>query len=319
MGPHVLLYSRPLHHVHPVRAVHPRGHRDRRAHRGGPRARWSRSTSSPGSRSTTNSAANVIDLCPVGRLARQGLPLPAAGVVPQARPRPSTASPARATTSPIEHNNGPGLPRQAPHEPGGQPVVDHRRGALRLEVHPRRGPDTRARASSGEEPFDRPRRRWPMRPLTPRCQRRAWATRSDRSGVMVSPMLSCEDAYLLATMDRSSSIPRRRCAGRPRCRPKGRGQDVPGRLHRCTRRRPRTPGACAACWKGVSDEGARLRGVRQGRLGKRRRSIDAVVLTGNYPSDWVTDDLKKAVRRGKLHIAHRHPSRPSLVRKSLMW
>ena len=75
----------PLRHVQPLRPLHPRDQRHGRADGHAAAGPTRRSTSLPGFPLDNKLSGNVVDLCPVGALVRQGLPLSAAGLVHAAR------------------------------------------------------------------------------------------------------------------------------------------------------------------------------------------------------------------------------------------
>ena len=124
--------QRPLHHVHALRALHPRGDRHRRADGGRPRRpRDDRRLPREAARQSARRQRHRH--LPGGRAPRQGVPLPAARVVPDQdpvhrRPHCQRRQPVRRAQP------GPRAPHQAAHQHGRQHVVDHRRGALLVEA-----------------------------------------------------------------------------------------------------------------------------------------------------------------------------------------
>ncbi|MCI0364312.1 MAG: molybdopterin-dependent oxidoreductase [Phycisphaerales bacterium] len=120
-----------------------------------------------------------------------------------------------------------------------------------------------------------------------------------RMALLVSPMLSCEDAYLLATYVRSidpdailamGPVPRH-----------GQDKTFPG-------------SSAGAGFKLYAEKAPNARGVRRvlskmsdsvldfeafTKALQKESSINAVVLTGNYPSDWATGALLAALDAGE--------------------
>jgi NADH-quinone oxidoreductase subunit G len=208
---------RPLHHVHALRALHPRGHRhgelmiqgagqhraDRRLPRRGARQRALGQRHRP---------------LPGRRAARQGLPLRPARLVPQARRLRSTASPPAATTSRRAQRGRVYRikPRENPRSTsGGSPTRSATAGSSST-------PESRLRTPASAR-FGK--RRVRLRPRVRRDHRPtlalAWGAK--RLALMVSPMLSCEEAYLLARLalaiDAARPSPSARSRATARTRP----------------------------------------------------------------------------------------------------
>ncbi len=100
-------------------------------------------------------SGNVVDLCPVGRPGRQGFSLPAARLVHEAAQRRVHGLLDRLLDL-RRGEPGHGLPAQAARKPARQPVVDLRRGALRLSSRPQR-PAVHQRRTPRRRPVDRAR------------------------------------------------------------------------------------------------------------------------------------------------------------------
>jgi NADH-quinone oxidoreductase subunit G len=125
------------------------------------------------------------------------------------------------------------------------------------------------------------------------------AAKGKRIAVMVSPMLSCEEAYLLGTLARKID-PKAVLAvgpvpfdGEDRVYPVGAAANDPKAFRVCAEKAPNARGvrrvleAVAGGGK-VEDYEGFLRALGKG-LGSS--DIGAVLLTGNYPSAWTTDEL----------------------------
>jgi NADH-quinone oxidoreductase subunit G len=125
------------------------------------------------------------------------------------------------------------------------------------------------------------------------------AAKGKRIAVMVSPMLSCEEAYLLGTLARKID-PKAVLAvgpvpfdGEDRVYPVGAAANDPKAFRVCAEKAPNARGvrrvleAIAGAGK-VEDYEGLLRALGKG-LGSSE--IGAVLVTGNYPSAWTTDEL----------------------------
>jgi len=135
--------------------------------------------------------------------------------------------------------------------------------------------------------------------------------------LMVSPMLTCEDAYLLAKAVRSLDDSAQLAVGPVPV--DGADQTFPGGY---TIRAEKAPNARGV--RRVLEQVAGADSVLNfDDAVKAMDSVDAVVLTGNYPSDWVTDDLANAVS-GKflVHIdtlPNRLTEQADVVLPSVTW
>ena len=146
----------------------------------------------------------------------------------------------------------------------------------------------------GEEPFE------PTE--APLAYEAAYATMnqrledSKRLALMVSPMLSCEDAYLLAS--HVLSIDPNAILGVGPVPYHGEDKTFPGGFKLYAEKAPNARGVRRilkklAPAKNVLEFDAFLATL------KKDSKIDAVVLTGNYPSDWVTPALLDAIEAGR--------------------
>jgi len=129
----------------------------------------------------------------------------------------------------------------------------------------------------------------------------AWATALDRTnglfeqasgtlGLMVSPMLSCEDAFWLARWIRSIDADARLAVGPvPR---HGTERTFPSGYTVCAEKAPNARGVRRVLESfggpAVLDADAFLAEIRKGSLGP-------VAMTGNYPSEWVTPAWREAL------------------------
>jgi NADH-quinone oxidoreductase subunit G len=108
--------------------------------------------------------------------------------------------------------------------------------------------------------------------------------------LMVSPMLSCEEAYLLATwVSEIDSNATYAIGPVPRV---GEEKRFPGGYTLCAEKAPNARGVrrvLARFTANVLEFEAFLGALR------RPRDLDAVIVTGNYPSDWVTPQFADAL------------------------
>jgi NADH-quinone oxidoreductase subunit G len=130
---------------------------------------------------------------------------------------------------------------------------------------------------------------------------RAAVNAGKRLAVLVSPMLSCEDAFLLGSLARRLDpnailgvgfVP---VLGRDKVYPLGAKEDDPRAFKVHAEKAPNARGVrrvLASLGGRIEDYDGFLRA-----LGKGTGTSDAgaVVLTANYPSDWVTQDLQAAL------------------------
>jgi len=122
-----------------------------------------------------------------------------------------------------------------------------------------------------------------------------------RLGVLISPMLTCEDAYALATMARAidpeavlglGPVP---VAGEDRVYPKGASEGDENAFVVRAEKAPNARGVrrvLAAVAGGAVEYGEFVEKVGAGVFG-------AVVLTGNYPSEWAGEGLLGALDHGR--------------------
>lgn len=128
---------------------------------------------------------------------------------------------------------------------------------------------------------------------------RAAVLKGQRLGLIVSPMLSCEDAFELVRLARLidprpivglGPIPR---SGEDRVFPPGAKRDDPKAFVQYAEKTPNARGVRrvleATCGGAqVHDYEGMLKALG---VGSGRSDIGAVLLTGNYPSDWATSEL----------------------------
>jgi len=113
--------------------------------------------------------------------------------------------------------------------------------------------------------------------------------RGKRIALMASPMLSCEDAYLLA--DAVRRFDDHAVLGVGPVPFHGEDRTFPGGYTIRAEKAPNARGVRRALDL-VGGEGSAL---DFDELKTKLGDVDAVVLTGNYPSEWATDDLASAV------------------------
>ena len=115
-------------------------------------------------------------------------------------------------------------------------------------------------------------------------------SRAAHLAVMISPMLSCEDAYLLAGYALKHDADVTLAVGP--IRRAGEDKTFPGGFTLYSEKAPNARGV-----RRVLEQFASNVLDYEAFLGQLRSDpgIDAVLLTGNYPSDWVTDDLVAAL------------------------
>lgn len=110
----------------------------------------------------------------------------------------------------------------------------------------------------------------------------------DRLAVMISPMITCEDAFLLAEWSRS--VDPEVIFGIGPVPVDGESKTFPGGYTICNEKAPNARGVrrvLAATGCQVLESPEFLERVGTG--------VGCLLLTGNYPSDWVTDDLRAAI------------------------
>lgn len=117
-------------------------------------------------------------------------------------------------------------------------------------------------------------------------------SRAKRIALMVSPMLSCEDAYLLASYVLSIDPQAILCVGPVPM--SGQDKTFPGGFKLFAEKAPNARGVrrvlCKLAKSGKVFEFDALAAALQ-----KDSQIDALVLTGNYPSDWPTAALLNAI------------------------
>jgi NADH-quinone oxidoreductase subunit G len=143
-------------------------------------------------------------------------------------------------------------------------------------------------AVKGEDPYD------PTE--APLAYESAYAKVNERlstakkPAVMISPMLSCEDAYLLASYVLGAKPQAVLVVGPVPVH--GENKTFPGGFSLYAEKVPNARGVRRVLNKlsaNVMEFDAFIAALR------KDASIDAVLLTGNYPSDWVTKDLLAAI------------------------
>jgi NADH-quinone oxidoreductase subunit G len=126
-----------------------------------------------------------------------------------------------------------------------------------------------------------------------------------RLGLMVSPMLTCEDAYLLVRLALAidpravlavGPIPR---SGQDKLLPAGITEGDPKAFKIYAEKAPNARGVkrvVEAVAQATSGKGGGPSVVALDSFHTQMRSgaVAAAIITGNYPSDWITDDLVKA-------------------------
>ncbi|MBX3385242.1 MAG: (2Fe-2S)-binding protein [Phycisphaeraceae bacterium] len=142
-----------------------------------------------------------------------------------------------------------------------------------------------------------------------------------RLGVMVSPMLSCEDAYQLARLALALD-PRAVLAVGPVPR-HGEDKTFPGGYTVYAEKCPNARGV-----KRVLDAVAKQAGVQvldfAGFVGQLKSgAVRAAVITGNYPSDWATDELLGSLKDRYVVVIDTHggalTERADVVLASATW
>jgi NADH-quinone oxidoreductase subunit G len=122
---------------------------------------------------------------------------------------------------------------------------------------------------------------------------RAVASRGKRIAVMLSPMLSCEDAYLLATFARSLD-PQAVLALGP-VPVSGQDKTFPGGYTVLAEKAPNARGVTRVIetfvGQGNSFDYAKLSQL----LGDASANIEGLLLTGNYPSNWTTKEFVASI------------------------
>ncbi len=173
---------RPLHHVHALRALHARDQRHGRAARSSAAAHHAEIDVFPGEPLENKLAGNVVDLCPVGALGSQGLPLQAARLVPEGRPTASARAARPGAAIHVDANKDIVYrlrPRENPQAQGyfmcdeGRYGYHYANAADRIKrPQVRRGGQARARPARGGHQAAAGRLRRPGPPSSPRA---SWA------------------------------------------------------------------------------------------------------------------------------------------------
>jgi NADH-quinone oxidoreductase subunit G len=140
---------------------------------------------------------------------------------------------------------------------------------------------------------------------------KAAQAKGGRLGILISPMLSCEDAYLLGkfalTLDPRAvlglgPVPR---SGEDRILPAGAKETDPRAFKIYAEKAPNARGVkrvLEALAASTAGKGAGVVSFEQFVTLLRSGQIAAAVITGNYPSDWITPDLARAVE-GRFIVA----------------
>ena len=247
-------------------------------------------------------SGNVVDLCPVGALGDKRLSLQAARLVHEAARRRLHRLLDR-LFDPGRRESGHGLSPQAARESARQPVVDVRRGALRLSPRPQ-SPQrelelrhARRRAAGSTSSGRRP---W-TKSTTGSARPPAWAS-------SLSPHLTVEEAYLLAKYARSID-PQALIALGP-VPIVGEDERFPERLYDS---RPRNAPIAAASRKWWPTSWAAVPRIED-LLDRRSRpaSCADVWVSGGYKSPWI--DAATAARFRRLG----NPGRAGYVQLSLV-
>lgn len=136
-------------------------------------------------------------------------------------------------------------------------------------------------------------------------------TKGGRLGILISPMLSCEDAYLLGkfalTLDPRAvlgigPVPR---SGEDRILPAGAKETDTRAFKVYAEKAPNARGVkrvLEALTTSSIAKGASVATFEQFTTQLRSGQIAAAVITGNYPSDWITSDLTRAIE-GRFIVA----------------
>ncbi|MBT8486665.1 MAG: molybdopterin-dependent oxidoreductase [Phycisphaerales bacterium] len=240
----------------------------------------------PGMALDNELSGNVIDICPVGALLDKDFLFQQRVWMLKKTPSIDGIT-ASGDNIYLEHNSGQ-IYRVKPRtnlDVNGYWITDEVRYGWKF-VHDERR--LTLPAVKGEPPFD------PVE--APLAYETAYTRTNDRLAnaerimVMVSPMVSCEDAYLLAAWAGGFDGTVTFAVGPvPRS---GEDKTFPGGFTVCAEKAPNARGVAR-----VLDAfgGAPLdygKAVKQ--LGKTD-AVDAIVVVGGYPSDWITDELYGAV------------------------
>ncbi|RMH11055.1 MAG: ferredoxin [Planctomycetota bacterium] len=127
------------------------------------------------------------------------------------------------------------------------------------------------------------------------------SVRGKRVGLLVSPMLSCEDAFLLAQMARRldpdavlamGPVP---IDGEDQIFPPGASPDDPKAFRICAEKAPNARGV-----RRVLDAFGGSVGFEEWLEKVSAGQIEAAIVTGNYPSTWATDAVLQALERPHL-------------------
>jgi NADH-quinone oxidoreductase subunit G len=125
-----------------------------------------------------------------------------------------------------------------------------------------------------------------------------------RLGVMVSPMLTCEDAFLLATTILSIDAQAELAVGPIPAL--GQDKTFPGGFTMYAEKAPNARGVRRVLE--ALAKGRKVHDAASFESAAKSKAITAAVVTGNYPSDWVMPSLQSALSNVKLIVIDTLPS-----------
>jgi len=124
--------------------------------------------------------------------------------------------------------------------------------------------------------------------------------------VMVSPMLTCEEAYLLGMLVRAIDKDAVLAVGPTPT--EGDDKTFPGGYTIHAEKAPNVRGVHRALDLVDEDRSYSYEEFVE-LLGEKKCKVSAVVLTGNYPSEWVTDDLVKLLKKKTVALLDTLPNK----------
>jgi NADH-quinone oxidoreductase subunit G len=243
----------------------------------------------PGAPLANELSGNVVDICPVGALLDKDFLFQQRVWFLSKTPSidPLTCS---GDNISIEHNNG-RVYRVKPRvnlEVNRYWITDEVRYGWKFVHDPARLSLPRLRGAAPFAPEEAPRA---YQAAYARCGERLSAVRPGGLGVLISPMLSCEDAYLLALLALHHD-PEATFALGP-VPSSGEDRTFKDGFTMYAEKAPNARGVRRVLEKVAPGEVLDAAAFQTAL--KRRKSLTHIIVTGNYPSDWVTEDLAGAV------------------------
>jgi NADH-quinone oxidoreductase subunit G len=245
----------------------------------------------PGKALDNELSGNVVDICPVGALLDKDFLFQRVWNLQEAASIDGIT--ARATTSPSNTQRGQGLPHQAPHQPHVNKwwISDEIRYGWKFVHDPLRISEPLWLETGSQQTCD-----WDQAQQELLHGLRQAIKQDRHVALMLSPMLSCEDAYLMTKFIRAFD-PKSTIGIGPVPR-SGEDHTFPGGYTVYAEKAPNARGVRRAAElvtgrSAVLDYDAFYQLLNADDA--REANIGAVLFTGNYPSTWVTTLLLEAI------------------------